>query len=162
MGQAAGGTLRHCRQEPARAGSGLAADPRIQVAGYVADPLPYLQAADAFVVPLSSGGGIRVKILDAWLWGLPIVSTPLGAEGIDLRDGDNILLAADPASFAEATLRLLTDPPLNHRLRTQGRALGSNWRTIGKKSTRVSTRNTRMPSGISRRVHREGAKDAKG
>ena len=111
----------------------LAADPRIQVTGYVADPLPYLQAADAFVVPLFSGGGMRVKILDAWLWGLPIVSTPLGAEGIDLRDGENILLAADPASFAEATVRLLTDPTLNHRLRTQGRAwveLAYDWQKI--------------------------------
>lgn len=58
----------------------LAADPRIEVTGYVADPLPYLQAADAFVAPLFAGGGMRVKILDAWLWGLPIVSTPIGAE----------------------------------------------------------------------------------
>ena len=111
----------------------LAADPRIQVAGYVADPLPYLQAADTFVVPLFSGGGMRVKILDAWLWGLPIVSTPLGAEGIDLRDGENILLAGDAASFAEATVRLLADPSLNHFLRTQGRAwveLAYDWKKV--------------------------------
>jgi glycosyltransferase involved in cell wall biosynthesis len=100
----------------------LAADPRIEVAGYVADPLPYLQAADAFVVPLLSGGGMRVKILDAWLWGLPTVSTQIGAEGIDLRDGENILLADDAASIAEATLRVLTDPALNQHLRAQGRA----------------------------------------
>jgi polysaccharide biosynthesis protein PslH len=100
----------------------LTVDPRIQVAGYVADPLPYLQAADAFVVPLLSGGGMRVKILDAWLWGLPIVSTQIGAEGIELRNGENILLADDAAGFAEATLRSLTDPALNHGLRTQGRA----------------------------------------
>ncbi len=100
----------------------LIADPRIQVAGYVADPLPFVQAADAFVVPLFSGGGMRVKILDAWLWGLPIISTQIGAEGIERRNGENILLADDAASFAEATLSVLTDPALNHRLRTQGRA----------------------------------------
>jgi glycosyltransferase involved in cell wall biosynthesis len=100
----------------------LAADPRIEVAGYVADPLPYLQAANVFVVPLFAGGGMRVKILDAWLWGLPIVSTPIGAEGIEVHDGETILLAVDAAGFAEATLRLLTDPALNRRLRTQGRA----------------------------------------
>lgn len=99
----------------------LTSDPRIEVTGYVADPLPYLEAADAFVVPLFSGGGMRVKILDAWLWGLPIVSTPIGAEGIDLRDGENILIAGDVRSFADATVRLLTDPEFNRQLRTDGR-----------------------------------------
>ncbi len=99
----------------------LAADPRIEVTGYVADPWPYLEAADVFVVPLFSGGGMRVKIVDAWLWGLPVVSTPIGAEGIAVRDGENILLAADAAGFAAATLRLLADPDLNTRLRVAGR-----------------------------------------
>jgi glycosyltransferase involved in cell wall biosynthesis len=99
----------------------LASDARIEVTGYVADPQPYLQAADVFVAPLHSGGGMRVKILDAWLWGLPIVSTPIGAEGIDLVDGETILLAGDAAAFAAATLRLLTDRALNQRLRRAGR-----------------------------------------
>ncbi len=99
----------------------LAADPRIQVTGYVADPQPYLQAADVFVVPLHSGGGMRVKILDAWLWGLPIISTPIGAEGIELVEGETILLAGDAPAFAAATLRLLADPELNQRLRLAGR-----------------------------------------
>ena len=99
----------------------LAADPRIEVTGYVADPRPYLEAADAFVVPLFSGGGMRVKIVDAWLWGLPIVSTPIGAEGIEVQDGGNILLAGDAAAFGAATIRLLTDGELNRRLRVEGR-----------------------------------------
>jgi glycosyltransferase involved in cell wall biosynthesis len=100
----------------------LAADPRVRVTGYVADPMPYLQAADAFVVPLHAGGGMRVKIVDAWLWGLPIVATPIGAEGIQVRDGENILLAEDAPAFARATVRLLTDPDLNRQLRANGRA----------------------------------------
>ena len=99
----------------------LAADPRVEVTGYVPDPLPYLEAADVFVVPLHAGGGMRVKILDAWLWGLPVVSTTLGAEGIALRDGENILLADDPPAFAAACVRLLTDPALNLRLGVAGR-----------------------------------------
>ncbi len=70
----------------------LAADPAIVVTGYVPDPTPYLAAADPFVVPLHAGGGMRVKILDAWLWGLPIVSTSIGAEGIELADGEHILI----------------------------------------------------------------------
>jgi glycosyltransferase involved in cell wall biosynthesis len=99
----------------------LAVDPRVEVTGYVADPAPYLAAADAFVVPLHAGGGMRVKILDAWLWGLPTVSTPVGAEGIAARDGENILVAGDAPAFARATVRLLTDPELNRRLRDNGR-----------------------------------------
>ncbi len=100
----------------------LEADPRIRVTGYVADPTPYLAAADAFIVPLHAGGGMRVKILDAWLWGLPIVSTPIGAEGIKICDEENLLIAGDAPAFAQATKRLLTDPALNQRLRATGRA----------------------------------------
>jgi polysaccharide biosynthesis protein PslH len=99
----------------------LAADPRVEVTGYVPDPMPYLEATDVFVVPLHAGGGMRVKILDAWLWGLPVVSTSIGAEGIALRDGENILLADDPQAFAAACVRLLTDPALNLRLGAAGR-----------------------------------------
>jgi glycosyltransferase involved in cell wall biosynthesis len=105
----------------------LAADPRVEVTGYVTDPAPYLAAADAFVVPLHAAAGMRVKIVDGWVWGLPIVATPIGAEGIEVCDGENILIAGDAAAggaiaFAAATLRLLTDAPLNARLRTAGRA----------------------------------------
>jgi glycosyltransferase involved in cell wall biosynthesis len=88
----------------------------------VPDPAPYHAQADVFVTPLHTGGGMRVKILDAWLWGMPVVSTPIGAEGIAIRDGENILIAADPGAFARATIRLLTEPDLNARLRAAGRA----------------------------------------
>ncbi len=111
----------------------LAADPRIEVTGYVADATPHLAAADAFVAPLHAGGGMRVKILDAWLWGLPVVSTAIGAEGIELRDGENILVADGAAAFAAATVRLLTDPGLNSRLRAAGRAWVEEkyaWQTV--------------------------------
>lgn len=114
----------------------LAANQRITVTGYVADPLPYLQATDAFVVPLHSGGGMRVKILDGWLWGLPVVSTPVGAEGIDWREGENILVAGDAAGFANAVLRLLTDRTLNVQLRANGRRWVEQayaWQTVYRK-----------------------------
>jgi len=111
----------------------LAEDPRVEVTGYVADPMPYLEAAHAFVVPLHAGGGMRVKIVDAWLWGLPMVSTPIGAEGISCRDGEHLLLAEDAQAFAEATVRLLTDPELNGRLRANGRVWVEThyaWQTV--------------------------------
>ena len=118
----------------------LAADPRVIITGYVADLEPHLAAADAFVVPLHAGGGMRVKILDAWLWGLPIVSTPIGAEGIELQDGENILLAGDAPAFAAAVLRALTDHGLNQHLRSAGRAWVEatySWRAVYRRVDRV-------------------------
>jgi glycosyltransferase involved in cell wall biosynthesis len=94
----------------------------IQITGYVPDPLPYLERAAVFIVPLLAGGGMRVKIIDAWRWGLPIVSTSTGAEGIDYRDGENILIADDPGAFASAVVRVLCDPELALRLRENGRS----------------------------------------
>jgi glycosyltransferase involved in cell wall biosynthesis len=111
----------------------LARDPRIEVTGYVADPAPYLAASDVFVVPLHAAGGMRVKILDAWLWGVPIVSTPIGAEGIECRDGENLLIAETPPAFAAAVVRLLTDGALNGRLRAAGRRWAEahyGWREV--------------------------------
>ena len=59
------------------------------------------------VVPLLAGSGTRLKILEAWAAGLPVVSTTLGAEGLPVRDGENILLADGAAAFAGAVSRLL-------------------------------------------------------
>jgi len=64
----------------------------IRVIGYLPDPQPYLERAGVFIVPLLSGGGMRVKIIDAWRWGLPIVSSSIGAEGIRCVPGENILI----------------------------------------------------------------------
>lgn len=64
---------------------------------------------------------MRVKIVDGWQWGQPIVSTTIGAEGIDTRPGENILLADDPRDFAAAVVKLLTDDRLNRSLRDAGR-----------------------------------------
>jgi len=99
----------------------LAKGQDVEMTGYLADPLPSLRRAQAFVVPLLSGGGMRVKIVEAWRWGLPIVSTTLGAEGIEYRAGENILIADTPADFATAVLSLLREPGLNQRLRVNGR-----------------------------------------
>jgi polysaccharide biosynthesis protein PslH len=121
----------------------IAADPRIEVTGYVADPAACLAASDAFIVPLHAGGGMRVKIVDAWLRGQPVVSTPVGAEGIEWRDGENILIAGTPEAFSEATVRLLTDPVLNARLRTNGRRWAEenySWQTVYRKVDKVYDR----------------------
>ncbi len=137
----------------------LSADPRVEVTGYVADPTPYLAAADVFIVPLHAGGGMRVKILDAWLWGLPVVSTAIGAEGIDLIDGENILIATDTQEFAEATLRTLGDPFLNQKLRTAGRAWVTatyGWRRVYQKVDAVYARLLDRQAASAPRVDHHG------
>ena len=72
-------------------------------------------------------------IIIAWSWGLPIVSTTIGAEGIETRHEQNILIADTPADFAQATIRVLNDPVLAQQLQQGGRQSvieKYNWRTI--------------------------------
>lgn len=76
---------------------------------------------------------MRVKIVDGWRWGLPIVSTTVGAEGIHYRDRENILIADSPQDFAEAVIEVLKDPNLSDRLREKGRGWVEetyNWRAV--------------------------------
>lgn len=94
----------------------------LDVTGFVQELEPYLAETAVFVVPLQAGGGMRVKILDAWAWGLPIVSTTIGAEGIHHTADQNILIADSPETFAQATLRLLQEPQLGERMAQAGRA----------------------------------------
>ncbi len=96
-------------------------DESIKIHGYAADPMPYLQNCAAFIVPLRSGSGMRVKIVEAWARGLPIVSTTVGAEGLEYANNENILIADGEENFAEAVVRLLSDPDLNQKLRENGR-----------------------------------------
>ncbi len=89
--------------------------------GYLPDPTSYLAETAAFIVPLHAGGGMRVKIVDAWSWGLPVVSTSIGAEGLRCLPGENILLADTAPEFAQAVLRLLSEPQLGEALAAAGR-----------------------------------------
>jgi glycosyltransferase involved in cell wall biosynthesis len=105
----------------------------IEVLGFVPEVEASLADTAVFVVPLRAGGGMRVKILDTWSWGLPIVSTSIGAEGIDIRDGENILIADTPTAFSAAVLRAANDLDLNQCLRRNGRRWVEekyDWKTI--------------------------------
>ena len=107
--------------------------PAVEVTGYVPDLRTYLADTAVFLVPLHAGGGMRVKILDAWSWGLPIVSTAIGAEGIDIQDGENMLRADTPQAFAKAVIRVLEDQSLANQLSHNGRHTvleKYNWRKI--------------------------------
>ncbi len=83
------------------------ADPLIHVTGTVQDIRPYLWESSVSIVPLRIGGGTRLKIYESMAAGVPVVSTPVGAEGLCVKDGVNILLSEDAAGFAQSCLSLL-------------------------------------------------------
>jgi sugar transferase (PEP-CTERM/EpsH1 system associated) len=91
-------------------------DPFVEVTGRVEDVRPHMEAASAYVVPLRIGGGTRLKIYEAMAMEKPIVSTTVGAEGLPVRDGADLLLADTPAAFADAVVRVLKDEALAHAL----------------------------------------------
>jgi glycosyltransferase involved in cell wall biosynthesis len=96
---------------------------RVEVTGAVDDVRAHLAEAAAVIVPLRMGGGTRLKILEAMAMAKPIVSTAIGAEGIDVVDGKHLLLADEPAQFAAAVGRVVDDAGLAARLGEEGRAL---------------------------------------
>jgi glycosyltransferase involved in cell wall biosynthesis len=98
-------------------------DSRIEVIGETDDAVRELARARAAVVPLLAGSGTRLKILEAWAAGLPVVATPLGAEGLTARDGEHLLLADGAAAFANAVSRVLANSDLRRNLGRAGRLL---------------------------------------
>lgn len=94
---------------PSEAVLALGQDADIHVHGYVEDLTSCYATADIAVVPVRAGGGTRIKILEAFAQGVPVVATRVGAEGIDAADGTHLMLADDPESFARACLGLKDD-----------------------------------------------------
>ena len=106
------------------------------VTGRVPEIKPYFAEATVFVVPLRIGSGTRLKILEALAMGKAVVSTSVGAEGLALKDGEEIFIADEPTVFADAVIRLLTDTTLRRRTGENGRARVEqdyDWRRIGEK-----------------------------
>ncbi|HDS30705.1 MAG TPA: glycosyltransferase [Firmicutes bacterium] len=95
----------------------------ISVTGRVESVEDYVRRASCSIVPLWIGSGMRLKILEAFALGCPVVSTSLGAEGIEITDGEDILMRDDPAGFADAVLQVLTDINLRDRLAKNARML---------------------------------------
>lgn len=96
-------------------------DPAIEFTGTVDDMRPVIQRAQVCVVPLRIGSGTRLKILESAAMGKPVVSTRLGAEGLNFRDGDEIILKDDPSAFADAIADLLFHPQKRQSIATAAR-----------------------------------------
>ena len=93
---------------------------RVRVTGFVPDLDPYMQRARVSLSPLRYGAGVKGKIVTSLQAGVPVVTTPCGNEGIQLRDGEDALIGESAAELAEAALRLLRDPELCDRLVRSG------------------------------------------
>jgi glycosyltransferase involved in cell wall biosynthesis len=107
--------------------------PGVEVTGRVPDVRPYLEAAACFVSPLTGGTGIRNKILEAMAMGVPVVATPLSCEGIEVREGENVVLGRTPRELAGAAIRLMRDEALREAIGLGGQRLVRSrytWKTV--------------------------------
>jgi glycosyltransferase involved in cell wall biosynthesis len=121
-------------KDPAEAVRELAQLPGIEVTGTVDDVRPFYREAIAAVVPLNVAGGSRLKILEAMAAEVPVVSTTLGAEGLEVRHAENILIADTNEQLAEAIISLAEYEARRNELSAAGHALVSShyeWSSLG-------------------------------
>jgi glycosyltransferase involved in cell wall biosynthesis len=117
--------------------------PNIRVTGTVEDVRPYIARGEVYVAPLLAGGGSRLKILEALAMGRAVVSTTVGAEGLDVVADRDLVLADDPGAFADAVVALLDDAPRRRALGKAGRKLVESrydWDVIAEVQARLWTR----------------------
>ncbi|HNB74014.1 MAG TPA: glycosyltransferase family 4 protein, partial [Acidobacteriota bacterium] len=110
---------------PSHVKTWLARQPGVVLSGWVANLEEVYARADAVVIPLRAGGGTRIKLLEALAHGVPVVSTTLGAEGIEVQSGTHAILANTPEEFAAGCLQLVQDAALRSHLAQNGKALVS-------------------------------------
>lgn len=97
--------------------------PEVEVVGAVPDLSPWYRETDAVVVPIRAGGGTRIKVLEAFSYGRPVVSTSIGIEGIDADDGVHVLIGDTPTAFAERCLQLMAEPQFAEQVATNALSL---------------------------------------
>lgn len=113
---------------------------RIRVTGYVPELQPYLEDAALMVVPVRAGSGMRVRILEAFARGIPVVTTTIGLEGIQAEPGNEVLVADTPEEFSAAVVELLLDDGRRRRLADASRKLAEtayDWRVVLRKLDQV-------------------------
>ena len=116
--------LKVVGRSPTAAVTQLAHPGRVEIIGGVPDVRPYFAQAQAFVLPMRIGGGVRLKLLEAFAAGVPLISTPMGADGVEgLRNNEHCLLRDDPVGFAMATIDILRNPEQAQRLAAAARQL---------------------------------------
>ena len=121
--QSPGVVFRIAGSDPTPEVLALARLPGIEVLGYVPDLTPHFDGARVFVAPLRFGAGMKGKVGQSMVHGLPVVATAIGAEGMSAVDGQHLLVAESAEDFAERVLSLLEDDKLWRRLQERGRRL---------------------------------------
>ena len=109
-------TLAIVGRKPTPAMLALGQKPGIKVTGTVPDVRPWLHGSKLSIVPLRIGGGTRLKIYESMAARVPVISTTVGAEGLDYRDGETIRIADSPTQFADRCLDLLNDASSMNRM----------------------------------------------
>jgi glycosyltransferase involved in cell wall biosynthesis len=114
-------------------------DPSIEVTGRVPSVIEHLRESSVVIVPLRVGGGTRLKIYEAMATAKAVVSTSIGAEGLDVQHGRDILLADDAGGFAQAVTMLLRDPEVRSRYERAAAETAAryNWPAIGERFSEV-------------------------
>jgi len=110
-----------------------ARDPMIKVTGYVPELAPYLEESALMVVPVRAGGGMRVRILEAFAYAMPVVTTTVGLEGIQAEPEHEVLLADTPKDFADRVSSLLENMGMQEALSINGRHLAEtkyDWQVV--------------------------------
>lgn len=121
---------------------------QIRVTGSVKDIRPHVLDSAVYVIPLRIGGGTRIKIFEAMAMGKAVVSTSIGAEGLPVQHNENILLADEPAEFAQQVARLLRHAEERHRIGRAARTLveqNYSWRSVVSAFDQVFERITAKP-----------------
>jgi glycosyltransferase involved in cell wall biosynthesis len=147
-----GATFHVVGRNPAFSIRRLASD-GVEIVGTVPSVLEYLHRAAVVVVPLRVGGGTRLKIYEAMAAAKAVVSTTIGAEGLDIRDGRDIVLADAPNRFAEAVIRLLQNAGERRRLEDAALETASryDWSAVARQFEAILARAIQGSSAILRR-----------
>lgn len=122
-------------QNPKKALEKLKSDPSVSVTGYVESVIPYYKRSSVAIVPLRAGGGTRGKILEAMALGRPVVSTSLGAEGLEATHKENIMIADKDEDFARYVIDLMKNMSLRKNLIEKAREFVEaryDWREVAK------------------------------
>jgi sugar transferase (PEP-CTERM/EpsH1 system associated) len=129
-------------------------DGNIEVLGYVDDVRPFFREATVSVCPIRDGGGTRIKILDAMAMGMPIVSTTIGCEGLEVNPGGDVLIADTPKEFADTILALGRDGEMRRKMSRNARKTVEriySWRILGEKLNGLYELHAKGESGVLRR-----------
>jgi polysaccharide biosynthesis protein PslH len=123
-------------------------NPRIELTGRVEDVRPYIDSASAYIVPIRVGGGTRLKIYEAMAMAKPVISTTIGAEGLAVRNGEDLLIADAPPAFAKAVVAVLEERAFAERLGQMARRVVCEqfgWNRAAEVFAQICARTYRRP-----------------